>query len=108
MTWRVVVSQQVYTQIDEQIVYLLRQGVDHQTISRWLGGLSDAFEGLQTHPKRYPLDRDRSFIKQHEIRRMNYADFAIFYRINDLEQSVEILDLRHAARRPWPDEPNQN
>lgn len=40
----------------------------------------------------------------YEVRRANYGDYAIFFRVDDAQQVVEVLAFRHGRRRPLPED----
>jgi len=100
MSYRVEIPPQVNAQIDDQVVYYRDEGVADQVIIQWLSGLLDVVDSLEQMPLRFPVDPDRTAIRRYEIRRLNYGEFGIFYRVYEDRRVVEILDLRHGRRRP--------
>lgn len=100
MTHRVEVSPEVLSQIEAQATYYRSEEVSESTIIDWMLGLYDQFTNLKEHPKRFPVDGARALNKGYEIRRLNYGDFGVFYRVHDEQPLVEILDLRHGRRLP--------
>lgn len=99
MMYRVEISLVVHGQMNSQVEYYRGEMVPDATVVRWLAGLFDAVDSLREHPKRFPIDADRSAIKGYEIRRFNYGEFGVFYRVREDDGLVQILDLRHGRRR---------
>ena len=51
-----------------------------------------------------PIDEIRTQIRGYEVRRLNYGEFAVFFRIDDDRCVVQILTIRHGKRQPWLEE----
>jgi len=106
MTYRVEIPPEVHAQIDAQVAYLRDEHVAEFTMADWLLGVYDGITGLREHPARFPIDEIRTQIRGYEIRRLNYGEFAVFYRIDDDRRVVQILTIRHGKRQPWLEEEN--
>lgn len=98
--YRVETPPQVNAQIDDQVEHYRDEEASEQVIIGWLSGLLDAIDSLEQLPLRFPVDPDRTAIRRYEVRRFNYGEFGIFYRVHEDRRVVEILDLRHGRRRP--------
>ena len=59
---------------------------------------------LEQWPRRFPVADAISQAKGYEVRRANYGEYAVFYRVDESRAVVELLAFRHARRRPWADE----
>jgi len=103
MMHRVEVSPKVLSQIQEQAEYFRSHGVSESTIIDWMLGLDDRFTNLEEHPKRFSVDEARTQAKGYEIRRFNHGEYGVFYKVDDEQMRVEILDLRHGRRLPESD-----
>jgi len=98
MTYQVVHTPEVAARIAEQIAHLQRERVDVQTIDAWLTGLLDQIASLNEWPHRSPIAQVESAARGIEIRKMNFGDYVVFYRVDDSSQAVEVLSFRHSAR----------
>ena len=68
-------------------------------VTKWTTELYDRLEALSEHPKRFPVDDQRTNALGREIRRLEHGRFSVFYRVNDETSDVEILDIRHGKRK---------
>jgi toxin ParE1/3/4 len=68
------------------------------TAKRWYAGLKEAILGLEQLPHRCPVIRKRG-----QIRQLLYSSrsrvYLVLYRILEKQKLVEVLHLRHGARR---------
>ena len=101
MTFRVVIAQEVLAAIDAQVGYYLTESAPQDAVIAWLAGLYDRIDGLYTMPRRFPVARAVTRAKGYEVRRMNHGEHAVFYRVRDAAQTVEIIAFRHGRQRPW-------
>jgi plasmid stabilization system protein ParE len=63
-----------------------------------LSELIDAIDSLQHLPRRYRAVQGRRRPSK-AVRRMPVPPYLIYYRIEERKQSVEIITVRHGARR---------
>ena len=68
---------------------------DDEAASRFGGSLLDHVELLARFPRMGAVIR-----KRRNIRKLVHSPILIYYRINEQKHSVEIIHLRHGARRP--------
>jgi plasmid stabilization system protein ParE len=101
MSYRVVIPQQVLAAIDAHVQYLINDGAPPDRVDLWLARLLTIIDSLYVMPRRFPVAKALTAAKGYEVRRVNHADCAIFYRIDDGEQRVELIAFRHGRRRPW-------
>jgi plasmid stabilization system protein ParE len=76
-------------------------GADHSPAAfRWYQGLRDSIQTLERHPNRCP-----STPESDDLRHLLYGKkphvYRVIYRIMEGEGVVEILHIRHGARRPF-------
>ncbi|MEL7484927.1 MAG: type II toxin-antitoxin system RelE/ParE family toxin [Planctomycetota bacterium] len=100
MTYLVRIAPTVRAQIEEQIDYYLGEGVSVETALAWAIELDQRFESLEKFPNRFPIDERRTQALGREIRRFEQGSFYVFYRVEDDERIVNVLDIRHTSRRP--------
>ncbi|MBL4697783.1 MAG: type II toxin-antitoxin system RelE/ParE family toxin [Phycisphaerales bacterium] len=86
--------------INAQVEYLEQQGASTPIVTNWLLELYDRIASLREHPKRFVVDTQRSEVIGYEIRRFNHGEYGVFYRVDDAQAVVEILDFRHGRRLP--------
>jgi plasmid stabilization system protein ParE len=68
---------------------------DDEAASRFGGSLLDHVDLLARFPRMGALIR-----KRRNVRKLVHSPILIYYRINENKHLVEILHLRHGARRP--------
>jgi toxin ParE1/3/4 len=65
---------------------------------KWYGGLKEAILSLEEHPNRCPVTR-----KKDELRHLLYGHkphiYRVIYRVLEKQKLVEVLHIRHGARR---------
>lgn len=103
MTYRVSISPEVLDSIDRHIVYLRHEGAPPDRIDAWLGGLRATIDSLYLMPRRFAIAEAVTAAKGYEVRRVNHGDYALFYRIDDAAQRVEVMAFRHGSQRPRVD-----
>lgn len=104
MKYRVIYTQEVVNAIEAQVAYFIGEQAPSDRIESWLAGLYDCMIFLDQWPRRFPIAEAISRAKGYEVRRMNYGQCAIFYRVDDGRSVVELLAFRHGRRRPWSEE----
>ena len=60
--------------------------------------LLEAIDRLELFPNRYPVYQGRRQPSQ-SVRRMPVPPFLVYYRVNDSIKAVDIISVRHGARR---------
>lgn len=101
MTYRVVIPTTVLDAIDAQMAYLREQGAPPDRLDGWFMRLFDLIESLDRLPKRFPIAEAVSTATGEEVRRMNFGEYAVFFRVLDSRRIVELLAFRHGRQRPW-------
>jgi plasmid stabilization system protein ParE len=104
VTYRVEITEEVLAAIDEQIVHLAAHGAPHSRLESWYDGLVALIHSLETNARRYPVAEAVTAAAGYEVRRANYGEYAIFYRIRSRPKAVVVIAFRHGRRRPWPGE----
>jgi mRNA-degrading endonuclease RelE of RelBE toxin-antitoxin system len=99
MTYRVVYTAHVRAKIAVQVDYLRGQAVADETIEDWFTRLFDAIDNLYKWPKRCPIAKDQTEEEGFEVHKLIFADYLIFYRIDDHNHIVEVLDFAHGAQQ---------
>ncbi|MEX2219355.1 MAG: type II toxin-antitoxin system RelE/ParE family toxin [Phycisphaerales bacterium] len=100
MSFRVIITREVEDTIDAHVVYLKEQSTPKDRLGRWLSGLFDLIDSLYEWPRRFAVAEAVSAAKGYEVRRANYGDYAIFFRVDDERQLVEVIAFRHGRQRP--------
>ncbi len=99
MTYRVTFAPRFLNDVDRQIEYLLSEHVAITTIERWFGDLYDKLEGLYHWPLRFPISPEQTEDMGYEVRRLNYGDYQVFYRVDEDARLVEVIHFRHGSRQ---------
>ncbi|NQU50462.1 MAG: type II toxin-antitoxin system RelE/ParE family toxin [Planctomycetes bacterium] len=99
MKYKVTFTFAIQKEIDSQIGHFINEKVPSPFIEQWLAGLLERLDSLSEFPSRCPVSNTYSSIKQFEVRRLIYGEYAPYYRINSEQRIVEILSLRHGRRK---------
>jgi plasmid stabilization system protein ParE len=83
---------------EEIMEWLLRENAD--AAYRWYQGLFTAFDSLRSNPKRCSRAPEAEVFEA-EVRHFFYGMYRIIFEITS--DSVYIIHVRHAARRPIGD-----
>jgi plasmid stabilization system protein ParE len=108
MTYRIAIPEHVDGAIVEQARYLISKGAPRDRIAAWHDRVYNLIDSLERMPRRFPVAEKVSAAKGFEVRRANFGEYAIFYRVHDEHQLVEVVSFRHGRRKPWlEDEPSE-
>jgi len=99
MTYRVIYTNRVQQDIQQQIEYLRSEKTSPQTIELWFSRLFDAFDGLYEFPKRYPVDAALTERYGFEVRKIVFNHYLIHYRVITETRRVHLLSFQHGSRR---------
>jgi len=64
----------------------------------WRKGVEAAITSLSRMPRRFGIAPESKVLRT-QLRHMPHGAYRVIYRIND--QIVDVLTVRHAARKPW-------
>jgi plasmid stabilization system protein ParE len=67
---------------------------------RWYKGLKDAIISLEEFPYRCPVTPEREQLRHLLYGRKPHV-YRVIYRVLDKRKRVEVLHIRHGARRPF-------
>jgi len=70
---------------------------------KWLGGIWEAIDDLETMPRRHPLAEALSRDLGVETRRLIFGNYVMHFSVDDASGVVEVLQFRHG--RELPDTP---
>lgn len=104
MSYRVIISREVEDAIDAQVGYFQDQSAPEDRLNRWMSGLFDLIDSLYEWPQQFPVAEAVITAQGYEVRRTNYGEYAIFFRIDDERRLVEVIAFRHGHQRPWLEE----
>ena len=99
MKYRVIYTRSFLEDVGAHVDYLLSRRVSGQTIENWYTRLFDRLDGLDTLPKRMPVDARQSQIAQRETRKFNFGDYLVFYHVDEPARTVHVTALMHGTRR---------
>ena len=73
---------------------------------KWYRGLKDAILSLEHQPNRCPVTPE-----SHKFRHLLYGNlphiYRVIYRVLEKQKQVEVLHIRHGARRKFKDVPGR-
>ena len=105
MTYRIIVQPSARRDIAEVAQYLRRESGSASAAVRWARGLQCRIRSLETNPQICPVDPD-SVAYGHEVRVLLFGKRPGVYRVlfAIVDDAVQILAVRHAARRTLEEE----
>jgi toxin ParE1/3/4 len=65
---------------------------------KWYQGLKQAILSLEEHPKRCPMTHERVNLR-HLLYGRKPHSYRVIYRVREKQKQVEVLHIRHGARR---------
>lgn len=97
MKYRVVISPNAQEEIREAFAYISRGAPVNA--ARWIEGMYERIASLETMPERCELAREAEFVEGVAIRQMIFKSHRIVFFIDEPSASVQVVSVRHAARR---------
>ena len=95
--YRVVYSSDAADELQAIFRYIERDSP--QNAPRMIGKIFDAIESLGVFPQRYRDARNLGPLAD-DIRSMPVWPYLVRYKIDEAKKSVEVVSIRHGARRP--------
>jgi toxin ParE1/3/4 len=87
---------------DLEILYVEKNVLESQAATRWYNELEEAVFALATHPNRCPAAPEAAKLKR-KLRHLLYGKkphvYRVIYEIEEKQQTVWVLTIRHGARR---------
>jgi toxin ParE1/3/4 len=87
---------------DLEILYVKKNAAESHVAAGWYNGLEEAVLGLATQPHRCPVAPEARKVKR-KLRHLLYGKkphiYRIIYEIQEQQQTVWVLTLRHGARK---------
>lgn len=93
MDYRLVYTQQALNDLAEIVGHIAED--DAQAASHFGNSLVAHVELLARFPRMGGLIRKRP-----SVRKLLHSPFLVYYRVRDSEDKIEILHIRHGARKP--------
>lgn len=85
-----------------EILYVEKNVAESRAAARWYNGLEEAIFALTAHPLRCPVASEAGRIKRN-LRHLLYGKrphvYRIIYEVQEQQQTVWVLTIRHGARR---------
>lgn len=97
MTYRVVTLPTVENQILDQALYIAEASLDHAL--HWEQQLRACIKFFGELPQAHPIAEPESRAFGRDIRKVNFGDYLIFYRVDEADKAIYILAFMHGARR---------
>lgn len=96
MTYQVRIGKEAKDQIAQAFWFIHTERHRPMNAERWLQGLYDAIDPLETTPQRCPLAREHGLIEDVELRQLVHKSHRLIFTIRG--PKVHVLELRHTAR----------
>ena len=93
MDYRLLYTQRALNDLAEIIGHIAED--DAEAASRFGGSLLDHVDLLARFPRMGSIIRKRP-----QVRKLVHSPFLIYYRLDDAKSLIEVLHLRHGARKP--------
>jgi toxin ParE1/3/4 len=87
---------------DLELLYLEKNAVESQAAARWYNRLEEAVSALGRYPYRCPVAPESRKMKRrlwHLLYGKKPHVYRVIYEIDEQQQTVWVLTIRHAARR---------
>lgn len=97
MSFAVVLLPVVENQILDQALYIAEDSIDRAL--EWEQSLRERILSLGELPEAHPISEPESRAFGRDIRKTNFGDYLIFYRVDEEQQAVYILTFMHRAQR---------
>lgn len=101
MSYAVILLPVVENQILDQAMYIAEDSLDRAL--QWEESLRERILSLGDLPNAHPISEPESRAFGRDIRKINFGDYLIFYRVGDVEQTIYVLAFMHGARRKETD-----
>ncbi|MBC7783749.1 MAG: type II toxin-antitoxin system RelE/ParE family toxin [Burkholderiales bacterium] len=89
----------VQSQIRDQILFIAKDSIDNALA--WEERLRKAIEEIGAMPGTHPIEQMASVRLGESVRRMVFeGTYLVFYRVDENQGFVDILNFRHGARLP--------
>lgn len=98
MAWLVKIAARA--QRDLAQLYEDMDASDEGAAQKWYRGLRDAILTLEEMPQRCPVVRQKNKIRQLLYGHKPHV-YLVLYRIREKQREVDVLHVRHGARRPF-------
>jgi toxin ParE1/3/4 len=92
MGWRIIFAPQALEELEHIVRFIARD--DRQAAIRFGDYLVDRAESLASFP-----ELGTPYRKRANVRRLVCKSYYIYYRVDRIEQTIEIMDYWHSARR---------
>ena len=89
--------------LNDHALFIARQEHDAEPARRWYDGADEAVATLDFLPRRCGLAEEDAH-RPYEVRRLIYGCHLILFTVDDANDTVYIIGLRHGARLPRPGE----
>jgi mRNA-degrading endonuclease RelE of RelBE toxin-antitoxin system len=87
---------------DLEILYVEKNAAESRAAAHWYNGLEEAVFALATHPHRCPIATEARKVKR-KLRHLLYGKnphvYRVIYEVQERQQTVWVLTIRHGARR---------
>jgi len=99
MSYRVIYTDQFIDDIKRHVAYLREEHVGDHVVTRWYERLFDRIDALDTWPLGHPIDESYSRELGHEVRKVNFGDYLVFYEVKAEQEVVRVIAFYHGAIR---------
>jgi len=91
------------TAITEQAHYIAVEGQAPINAQRWLERVWDAVTSLEQWPRRAAMAEENAYV-EFEVRQLVVGSHLLLFTVDEKQETVWVVGLRHGHRRPRPDD----
>jgi toxin ParE1/3/4 len=87
---------------DLETLYVEKNAAESRTAARWYQGLEEAIYALARYPRRWPFAPEARRMRRklwHLLYGRKPHVYRVIYEIDERQQTVWVLTIRHGARR---------
>ena len=95
--FRVQITNTALAAIEEQARHISEQEEDSVYATRWLQTIWDAVDSLEHSSKRSARSQESAYV-EYEVRQLVVGKHLLLFTIDDLENEVVVVGIRHSHR----------
>jgi plasmid stabilization system protein ParE len=101
MAYRFIIPAGVESRLYDYALYIARDSPARAVA--WVDDVIRQMELMVDMPRAHPVAEEESEMLEFEVRKMVLGSYLAFYRVDDSDACVILVDFRHAAQLPRSD-----
>ena len=98
MNYRILIQSGVERQIRAQMQFIAQDSIDRAL--QWEDELRQRMSTLSDMPRAYAVSPHESFLAGHEVRKLTFGNYLVYYAIDEAEHNINVEGFRHGAQQP--------